>query len=533
MRSDAEGIGMLRRDLLTLSAAGLVAPSLARAQPSRVLRFVPQADLAITDPHFGIAFVTRNHAFLCYDFLYGLDAEGRPQPQMAAGHTTEDDARTWTITLRDGLRFHDGTPVLGRDVVASLRRWSVRNSFANSIFAGLDELSAPSDTTVRFRFRQPFRLVPELLGKPLPYPPAVMPERLAQMPATAAVPEIMGSGPYRFMADERMAGSRAVYARFDGYAPRDDAASGTAGGKVAHFDRVEWLTMPDAATAAAALQSGEVDWWEQPTADLLPQLRRRGGITVETLDPGGFMAVMRYNHTVAPFDRPAVRRAFLGAFDQMGMMTAVAGDDPSYRLVDVGYFHPTSPYATRAGLERLAPRSSASIRAELAAAGYDGELVRMIAPVDLPAANAMSELAADAFRKAGVNLDYVALDWGAALARLSSHNPVSQGGWSVTCNYTAGFLTMDPTAHGFLRGAGATTVFGWPTSPELESLRLAWMDATATPEQRRIAEQMQLQALQDVPYVPLGGFTLASAYRQDLTGMLKAPVPLFYNVRRA
>ena len=525
---------MDRRTLLTgLSAAALTAPRPARAQDGRILRFAPQADLAITDPHFGIAFVTRNHAFLCFDFLYGLDSQGRAQPQMAAGHTTDDELRTWTVTLRDGLSFHDGSPVLGRDVVASLRRWSVRNAFANSVFAGLEDLSAPSDRTVRFRFRQPFRLLPELLGKPLPYPPAIMPERLARLPATSAVPEIVGSGPYRFLAEERLAGSRAVYARFGSYVPRNEAPSGTAGGKVANFDRVEWLTMPDAATAALALQSGEIDWWEQPTADLLPQLRRRGNLTVETLDPGGFIALLRFNHTVAPFDRPAVRQAFLGAFDQLDMMTAVSGEDPAARLVDVGYFHPLSPNASAVGLERLAPKPEATLRADLARAGYNGELVRMIAPVDLPAANAMSEVSAAVFRKAGVNLDYVALDWGAALARLSSRSPVAQGGWTVTCNYTAGFLAMDPTAHGFLRGVGANAVFGWPTSPGLEALRTAWMDAPGAADQHAIAERIQLQALQDVPYVPLGGFTLASAYRSNLTGMLKAPVPLFYNVRRA
>jgi peptide/nickel transport system substrate-binding protein len=109
---------------------------------------------------------------------------------------------------------------------------------------------------------------------------------------------------------------------------------------------------------------------------------------------------------------------------------------------------------------------------------------------------------------------------------------VAPGGWSATCNYTAGFLTMDPTAHGFLRGVGQNAIFGWPTSPELESLRAAWMEAADPADQRRIAERIQLQALQDVPYIPLGGFTLASAYRRNLTGMLKAPLPLFHNLHR-
>ena len=398
---------MQRRSVLTALAATPLAS--ARAQPAgRVLRFVPQADLAVADPHFSIAFVTRNHAHLVYDFLYAMDAEGRIHPQMAAGHTAEEGARLWTITLREGLRFHDGEPVLARDVVASLRRWASRNTVAIGVFAELDSMEAPDDRTIRIRFRRPFPLLPELLGRPLTFPAAIMPERLARTPGTEQVSEIVGSGPYRWVAAERMAGQRAVYARFDAYRPRAEAPSGTAGGKIAHFDRVEWLTMPDGATAAAALQAGEIDWWEQPVADHLPRLRGRPNIAVETLDPLGFMAVMRFNHLQPPFDNPAVRRALLGAFNQTDMMTAVVGTEPALRRDDVGFFHPSSPLATRAGLEALTPRPAADIRAALAAAGYNGEPVRLLAPADLHAINVMSQVAADVLRRAGINLEYAA-----------------------------------------------------------------------------------------------------------------------------
>lgn len=527
---------MHRRSILKglIGAPFLSAPSVM-AQNARVLKFVPQADLAVADPIFGISFVTRNHAHLVFDYLYAQDSEGRLHPQMAEGHLREEDGRLWTIRLREGLRFHDGSPVLARDVVASLKRWSTRQAFAISVFQDVEELAAPDDRTVRFRFKRPFQLLPELLGRPLPFPPAIMPERLAaSTPATQAVSEIVGSGPYRFVAGERVPGARAVYQRFEGYVPRPGGeASGTAGPKIVNFDRVEWLTMPDAATASAALQTGEVDWWEQASNDLIPVLRGRRDVAVDVLDTSGFMAVMRFNHLASPFDRPEIRRAFLGAFDQTDFMTGVVGTDPTFKKVDVGYFAPNSPNASRAGLEALNRRSDAAIRADLQAAGYNGELVRLIGPVDLAPLNAMSQIAADVFRRLGVNLDHVSIDWGAALARLNSRNPVAEGGWSVTPNYTAGFITDDPTAHGFLRGIGTQAVFGWPTSPEIERLRSAWMDTNDEAQRRRFAEDIQKQALRDVPYVPLGGFTLASAYRRNLTGMLKGAVPVFWNVRRS
>ena len=144
----------------------------------------------------------------------------------------------------------------------------------------------------------------------------IMPERLAKTPGTTQITEMVGSGPYRFVANERVPGSRAVYTKFDAYTPRAEPPSFLAGAKIAHIPRIEWHTIPDAATAAAALRSGEVDWWEQPTIDLLPQLRSAPGITAAVTDEGGNMGILRLNHLVPPFDNPAIRRVILKAANQ-------------------------------------------------------------------------------------------------------------------------------------------------------------------------------------------------------------------------
>ncbi|WP_239509877.1 ABC transporter substrate-binding protein, partial [Klebsiella oxytoca] len=83
--------------------------------------------------------------FLVFDTLYGRDAEGRLQPQMVEGHVVEQDGLRWTLRLREGLRFHDGSPVLARDVVASLQRWAKRDNVGQVLFAATDELTAVSD----------------------------------------------------------------------------------------------------------------------------------------------------------------------------------------------------------------------------------------------------------------------------------------------------------------------------------------------------------------------------------------------------
>ena len=525
---------MKRRSFLATSAAAtLAAPAVRAAGNPKVLKFAPQADIALLDPHFAPALVTRNHAYLVYDTLYGVDDQALPRPQMAAGHVVENDAKTWKITLRDGLKFHDGEPVLAKDAVASLKRWSKRDVYALSVFQGVDDVVATSDKTLEFRLKRPFRLLADLLGKQNPFAPAIMPERLALTEPGQQVKEIIGSGPYRFMMAERVPGSRAVYEKFAGYVPRDGKPEGSTGPKIANFERVEWHTIPDPATAAAALQSGEIDWWEQPTADLLPLLRKHKDVNVEVLDHLGYNAVMRFNHLHAPFNNAAIRRAMMGAFSQQDMMQAVAGEDRTMWKTGVGIYNPASVFATTAGMGVLnAPRDLAKVKQEIAAAGYNGEKFIFLVPTDLPAINAMSEVAADVFRKLGMNMDYVTADWATVAQRLNSKETLDKGGWSLNANYAPGFSPMSPAAHGFLRGLGTNSLFGWPSMPRVEELRTEWIDTTDVAEQKRLAAEIQMAAFQDVPYIPLGAFFFASAYRKDLTGMVRGGIPMFTGVRR-
>lgn len=523
---------MHRRQLIGTGLVALASPRIARAQAATTLRFVPQADLALLDPIQSTGFVTRNHAFLVFDTLYGWDEQYRVQPQMVEGHRIEDAGLTWLLTLRDGLRFHDGQPVLARDCVASLRRWGTRDSFGLAVMGVTDEVSAPDDRTIRWRLKRPFPLLADALGKPGANVAFMMPERLAKTDSSAQVPEMVGSGPYRFVADERLAGSRTVYARFDGYRPRQGAPSMLAGGKVAQFDRVEWLTIPDPATAAAALQRGEVDWWEQPIGDLLPSLRRTAGLKVELLDATGAIGMFRFNHLHPPFDNPAIRRALLPVFDQTACMQAIVGTDPALWRDKVGFFTPGSVMASDEGMAALtSPRDPLAAKRALAAAGYKNEPVTMLAATDYPAINAMCEVSADMLRQAGMMVDYQAMDWGSVLRRTLNRDPPDKGGFNAFCTFTAGVNQFTPAAHNFIRGSGLSATPGWSTSAGLEALRTSFFDAPDDAARAQIGRDMQRQAFVDMPYVPLGQFFQPTAYRATLSGILKGP-PLFWNVRR-
>ncbi len=516
---------------LAAAAAPLLSPGLARAQSRNTLKFIPQSDLALLDPVQTTGLVTRNHGAMVFDTLYGLDARFAPQPQMAAGHVVENDGKTWTITLRDGLTFHDGTPVRARDVVASIERWCRIDALGQTLRATADEITAISDKALRFRLKRPFPQLPFALGKPSSVC-FIMPERLARTDISVQVTEMVGSGPFRFLAQERMAGQRAVYEKFAGYVPRNEPPSFFAGGKVVKVDRVEWHTIPDASTAAAALQSGEMDWWEQPIPDLLPALRRGRGVTVAVKDRGGYLGMIRFNHLHPPFDNPAIRRAFLAGVDQADYMTATMGTDRSLWQDKVGFFTPGSTVANDAGMDALtAPRSLDRVKRALEEAGYKGEKVVFIVPTDLPALNAMSEIAADMFRRTGVNLDYQALDWGTVLPRLSNRQTPDRGGWSVWCNYLPGVVAVNPTAHSWVRGMGLRGPVGWPESARMEALRDTFLETSDEAEQQRLAREMQLQAFQDIPYIPTGFYYQPTAFRSNIRNIVEA-FPVFWGVEK-
>jgi peptide/nickel transport system substrate-binding protein len=513
-------------------AAPLATPRLAGAQAPRVLRFIPQSDLGVLDPVWSTAYVTRNHALLVFDTLFGLDAQYRPQPQMLDGVAVERDGLAWRLRLREGLVFHDGAPVLARDCVASIRRWGARDAFGQTLMAATEEISDPDDRTILFRLKAPFPLLPQALGKAGSSICAIMPRRLAETDPFQQVPEMVGSGPFRFLADERVAGARVAYARHVAYRPREgDAAAFTAGPKQVHFDRVEWHVMPDAGTAAAALQAGEMDWWENPAADLLPLLRRARGVRVELLEDYGYIGCMRFNQLQPPFNNPAVRRAVLGAIRQSDFMQAVAGTDPALWQEGVGFFAPGTPLATTAGLETLAPREPAAVRQALREAGYGGEPVVLLNPTDLAPLKALAEVGADALQRAGFAVDVQAMDWGSVLQRLANTGPAAQGGWNVFHTFWAGLDQLNPAVHSYLRGHGRDAGRGWPEAPALEALRTRWLAAATEAEARQLAEAMQRQALLDVPYIPLGQYKVPAAYRDDLSGVLRA-FPLFWNLRR-
>src|SRR5215831_13435293 len=392
---------MRRRDFLKSGLAGaaaLAAPAIVRAEAQKTITFVPHADLASLDPVWTTADITRNFSLAVYDTLYGYDAGFKAQPQMVDAHAVENDGKQWDLTLRDGLRFHDSAPVLARDCVATIMRWAKRYPMGQALMARTDELTAVSDKLIRVRLKRPFPLLPEALAEPYC---SIMPERLAQTSAFDQVKEAIGSGPFKFIASERIPGQRVVFDKNANYLPRPSGTpSFSAGPKAVYIDRVIWDFVQDPSNGLG----GARNWWENPTIDLVPQLKRNKDLVLTVKDRTGEICCLRFNHLFPPFDNAAIRRVGLAAMDQKEVMTAVGGAEPSLIKTDVGLFVPGTPMASTVGVEiTRGPKDLDKIKKDLAAVGYTGERVASARAATIPTIFAEAQVATDVLQRIGMN----------------------------------------------------------------------------------------------------------------------------------
>jgi len=525
---------MKRRDVLKSALAGataLAAPRIVHAEGAKTINFTPHADLASLDPVWTTADITRNFSLAVYDTLYGYDAEFNVQPQMVEGALVENDGKQWDLTLRDGLAFHDGTPVLARDCITTIQRFAKRYPFGEALMVRTDELTAVSDKVIRFRLKKPFALLPNALAEVYC---AIMPERLAKTDPLQQVSEAMGSGPFKFVANERMTGQRVVYQKNDKYVPRKGGKpSFNAGPKVAYIDRVVWNFIPDPATASAALMQGEIDWWENPTIDLVPQLKGNKDLTLTVKDRTGEIGCLRFNHLLPPFNNPAIRRVVLAAIDQKEVMEAVAGADPSLIKTDVGVFVPGTPMASTVGVEVThGPKDYNKLKQDLIAAGYKGEKIVILAATTIPTIWAEAQVASDTLKKIGMDTDFQALEWGTVVQRRASKEPIDKGGWNIFYTFLGGFGNITPAPNLPIRSSGTNGGwFGWPTDEKMEDLRAAWFDAPDPEAQKKICEDMQIAFWKSPPYVPLGMYDQPTAFHNYLQDV-RDGWPQFYGVKK-
>lgn len=509
-------------------ATALVALPLAAQAQDKVLRMVPNASLRLLDPLTTTAYITRNHGYMVYDTLFGYDEDYVPQPQMVEDWSVSDDGLTYRFTLREGLVFHDGTPVTAADAVASVERWMARDLTGRSIAEVLDTIAAEDDRSFVVTLSLPFGPLVESLAKPSSVVPFVMPKRIIDAAGDGNIEEVIGSGPYRFVSEEFRPGVSAVYVRHEGYVPRSEPPSYFAGRKEVLVDRVEWLTFPDDQTTANAIAKGEIDLIETISSDTISMIEGAPGVRYD-LRVSANTPTLRINWLQKPFDDPRMRQAVAAMISQDEFMAATVGDPDTYEVCG-SLYGCTSPLATDANALGTGEPNVEKARALMAEAGYDGEKVVILDASDVLSFRGLAPITAQYLRQAGMNVEVQSMDFSSFLSQRSKQVPIEEGGWSIAFGVWNSPDLMSPLTNLNLDTRGPEGYAGWSTDAEVEKLMQDFARAGTLEEQKVVAERIQMRANELVFYVPLGTYRTYTAYRDNITPPLPAPVPVFWGI---
>ncbi|HSK92863.1 MAG TPA: ABC transporter substrate-binding protein [Candidatus Angelobacter sp.] len=528
---------MERRRTTKLLGAVAVAGALALSGPiggaaaqDNVIRSIPIGNLRVIDPIWTTAYITRNHAYMVWDTLFAMDADNQPRPQMVGDWSVSDDGLTYTFTLRDGLKWHDGGPVTARDCVASIRRWGAKDAMGQALMEFTESLEPVDDGTFRLVLTQPVGFVLEALGKIDSNVPFMMPERLALTDPNEQITEVIGSGPFRFVAEEWVPGSKVVYERFEDYVPRDEPPSLAAGGKVVHVDRVESVYMPDAGVAMAAIGSGEIDLHESPPTDLLGLVEGNPDVVVIPNDPIGYQLFMVVNHLHPPFDRKEARQALLWGTNQEEFMAAVAGDPERYQVCPA-VFGCGMPNESDAGAEPVLAFDVEKARSLIREAGYDGRPIVLMDPADNATLHPAALIGTQTLRRMGFEVQVEAMDWSTLTQRRASKEPPEAGGWNIFITNATATGIANPLTHNFVKNCEQAW-YGWPCEPRIVELSREWALETDEAKRAELLEELQRLHLDNVTYVPLGQYKPAIIYRKELDGVIPGPAVFYWNITK-
>ncbi len=521
------------KNVRTWMAAGMLAMLAATpAMAQTTLKVKLTGALGIVDPIVTTSTPTRDMAYLVWDTLFATDANYQIQPQMVGRYTLSDDKKTYTLTLRDGLKWSDGTPVTSEDCIASLKRWMGRDIFGGLLGAKLERMEAVDAASFRLVLKEPWALALQALGKPGAYVPFMMPRRIAETPPATQITEYVGSGPFVMKRDEWVPGSKVVYARNPLYVPRSEPPSFLAGGKVAKVDRIERLDFTDDVTAVNALVAGEIDYMEGVPPDLLGVVEKSANAEWYIRDKLGKSLQVVLNWTQPPFDNQKIRQAAQMALSMRDIQTAYFGDKTKLFTLCPAAFFCGAPFETDANSARIMKQDLAGAKALLQEAGYKNETVLVIHPTDAQEADAYNSVIVHNLRAAGFNVQDFVTDTATMFSRRANKGPAASGGWNVFSTGWGGVDMMNPITNVFSKGACDAGWFGWACDKEMQELSAAYLRAGSPQEQKEIAVKLQARMYEVVSFIPMGQNYIVVGRSKKLTGLIDGAVSSFWNVSK-
>ncbi|MEO9463973.1 ABC transporter substrate-binding protein [Sulfitobacter pontiacus] len=521
------GSGFIKAAMVSLAFGSLAPAALAETTVTAVMH----APLRALDPVISTAYILRNYGYMVYDTLLARDSEGNPMPQMA-DWTVSDDGMVYTFTLRDGLLWHDGTPVTAEDCVTSVTRWSKYDKTGQIMTSLMSDMSVVDDKTFTMTFSEPTAIVLTALSKPSGLPPFMFPKDVADRPDGDPITTAIGSGPFKFVMEEYKPGVSATFVKNEDYVPLDTPSNGLAGGKVVMVDKVVWTSMPDPMTAVNALMSDEIDFIEQLPHDLLPLVDGNPDFTVATYEKQGSQNLVRMNFTLPPFDNPEMRRAVMLALGQQPVLDAQVGAGSQFGKACPAIFGCASPYASDYRADEILESHPEEAKKILEAEGYDGTPILLMHATDLAMLAAHGPVIAQQLRDAGFEVDMVSMDWASLSARRASKAPIDEGGWNIFSTYNVLPDVGDPIGFVGVAAGGDDAWFGWPDVPEIEAARATLARTSDLDEVKALAAELDKLAKDNSTMYPMGEFYSVAVSAANVHMGVDAEAPVFWNVTK-
>jgi peptide/nickel transport system substrate-binding protein len=457
------------------------------------------------DAHWTTASITETLTNHIYEGLYSLDADNRPIPMLAEGHTVSRDGLTYAFKLRRGVRFHNGKEMTSEDVVASLARWGKQSVYGRTLFESVADLRAVDRYAVELRLKERVAIVLISLAVPNNFA-AIYPKEIAEkFPPQTKITEYVGTGPFKLVEWKPDRMIRMV--RFDEYQPRKEPPNGYGGGKTAWVDEVRWIPVPDVATRVAQVETGELDLADDLNLDAYDRLKRNPNARPVISRPYYWLVAV-LNKKDGLMTNQKLRQAWQAAIDIEPIMKNVAGGKPEFYRMDASLAFAEIPawHTKIAGLP-WNEHNRDKARRLLREAGYAGEPVRFMTTQEYKWMYDFALLTKQQLEDVGFVIDLQVLDWSTLVQR--RNNPKAYDA------FTTGMGNFfDPTHHVYL-----TCVWpGWTCDEDI--LRIQHDLARETDHKKRFAlwERQTRLFYEKVPVIRYGDLFGLRAVRNTVRG---------------
>ncbi|WP_051340500.1 ABC transporter substrate-binding protein [Azospirillum halopraeferens] len=503
---------------LTIGAAPVTGqPARAQAAPSgSVVTVATIGEPPTLDPvgvTSDLVSIITQHMF---ETLYTFDGEWKLTPLLAAAApTVSDDGRTYTIPLRTGVTFHDGSAMTAADVVASLERWTKVSPRGKTTAPIVDSITAADDATVVITLKEPFAPLTALLAMNNGAA-AIVPSEVVD--GANPLKALVGSGPYRLLEHRPDQYIRLV--RFDAYASPEGEPNGYGGRREAKIGEVRFVPVPNATTRVEGMLAGQYQFADSLPTEMLGRLKQGANVEPIMVKPFGFPLMIMNSRTPVTANQ-TVRQAVLAALSPNEMMLAAFGD-PAFFALEGSIYAPGTAFhdaASAAGYNQHDPKKAGDL---LKQAGYKGEPIRILTSTQYDFLYKMSLVAQAHLQQAGFNVDLQVLDWATLVQRRGDEKA-----WDAFFTYHT--FVPEPSLITFVNPAYP----GWWDTPEKRAA-LAAFNTEMDPSARR-ARWADLQTLfyTQVPTIKVGEFYNLAAAGTALKGYTPMPWPFFWNAELA